>query len=90
MIVNIIYFKIIYYNGPIRSVSFFQIAIQGRHFAEFKHRLPYKWITNIAVDGDVIVHNVYFKETNNNQMNNNNPNTMPYGFHQPGKIKFFF
>ncbi|EEB14046.1 galectin, putative [Pediculus humanus corporis] len=64
----------------------FKIAIQGRHFAEFKHRLPYKWITNIAVDGDVIVHNVYFKETNNNQMNNNNPNTMPYGFHQPAGI----
>lgn len=39
----------------------FKIAINGRHFAEFVHRLPYHKITHLVIDGDVIVHNIDYE-----------------------------
>lgn len=33
----------------------FKIAINGKHFTEFMHRLPYQKITHLVIDGDVEV-----------------------------------
>lgn len=64
-----------------------QIAFNGQHFTEFNHRVPFLSISNLAVDGDVIVHNVYFTEPNSYE-NNNNPTSPPaYGFHT-GMLKY--
>lgn len=33
----------------------FMIALNGQHFAEFRHRIPYERITHLAIDGDVTI-----------------------------------
>lgn len=36
----------------------FKIAINGGHYCEFKHRIPYQEITNLTIDGDVDVERI--------------------------------
>ncbi|XP_066593855.1 uncharacterized protein [Prorops nasuta] len=38
----------------------FKIAVNGRHFTEFRHRLPYSKITHLVIDGDVHVNSINF------------------------------
>ncbi|KAG7202816.1 hypothetical protein KM043_009973 [Ampulex compressa] len=39
----------------------FKIAINGRHFTEFYHRLPYLRITHLVIDGDVEVESITYE-----------------------------
>lgn len=39
----------------------YKIAINGRHFAEFAHRLPYEKVTHLVIDGDVEVHSISYE-----------------------------
>ncbi|XP_017885783.1 basic salivary proline-rich protein 1-like isoform X2 [Ceratina calcarata] len=36
----------------------YKIAVNGRHFAEFRHRLPFQKVTHLVIDGDVEVESV--------------------------------
>lgn len=35
-----------------------QIAFNGQHFREFRHRLPYQRVTHLGVEGDIQVSSV--------------------------------
>nr|XP_034174669.1 uncharacterized protein LOC117601672 [Osmia lignaria] len=39
----------------------YKIAINGRHFAEFVHRLPYQKVTHLVIDGDVEVNSITYE-----------------------------
>ncbi|XP_043522874.1 spidroin-2-like [Frieseomelitta varia] len=39
----------------------YKIAINGRHFAEFVHRLPYEKVTHLVIDGDVEVQSISYE-----------------------------
>ncbi|XP_046433356.1 spidroin-2-like [Neodiprion fabricii] len=39
----------------------YKIAINGRHFTEFAHRLPYKKVTHLVIDGDVEVASIRYE-----------------------------
>ncbi|KAI4487544.1 PREDICTED: large proline-rich protein BAG6-like [Polistes canadensis] len=39
----------------------YKIAINGRHFAEFAHRLPYEKVTHLVIDGDVEVSSIIYE-----------------------------
>lgn len=39
----------------------YKIAINGRHFAEFVHRLPYQRVTHLVIDGDVEVNSIVYE-----------------------------
>ncbi|XP_003493369.1 collagen alpha-1(I) chain [Bombus impatiens] len=39
----------------------YKIAINGRHFAEFVHRLPYEKVTHLVIDGDVEVQSITYE-----------------------------
>ncbi|KAK2575746.1 hypothetical protein KPH14_003636 [Odynerus spinipes] len=41
--------------------SSYKIAINGRHFAEFAHRLPYQKVTYLVIDGDVEVYSISYE-----------------------------
>ena len=41
--------------------SSYKIAINGRHFAEFVHRLPYEKVTHLVIDGDVEVQSISYE-----------------------------
>lgn len=41
----------------------YKIAINGRHFAEFIHRLPYQKVTHLVIDGDVVVNSIAYSYT---------------------------
>ncbi|KAL0273193.1 UNVERIFIED_CONTAM: hypothetical protein PYX00_005927 [Menopon gallinae] len=45
----------------------FKIAFNGQHFTEFNHRLPYSAITNLSVDGQVVIHSVNYEILNANR-----------------------
>lgn len=36
----------------------FKIAINGQHYREFRHRMPFERVTHVSVEGDVQVNNV--------------------------------
>lgn len=36
----------------------FKIAINGMHYCEFKHRIPYQEISHLTIDGDVDIHRI--------------------------------
>lgn len=40
----------------------YKIAINGRHFAEFAHRLPFIKVTHLVIDGDVEIHSVTYEQ----------------------------
>lgn len=40
----------------------YKIAINGRHFAEFAHRLPFIKVTHLVIDGDVEVHSISYEQ----------------------------
>lgn len=40
----------------------YKIAINGRHFAEFAHRLPFIKVTHLVIDGDVEIHSVAYEQ----------------------------
>ncbi|KAL6431756.1 hypothetical protein ACFW04_007347 [Cataglyphis niger] len=40
----------------------YKIAINGRHFAEFAHRLPFIKVTHLVIDGDVEIHSITFEQ----------------------------
>lgn len=37
----------------------YKIAINGTHFCEFRHRIPYQHVTNLTIDGDVDIHQIH-------------------------------
>lgn len=37
----------------------FKIAVNGAHFCEFKHRIPFQQITHLTIDGDVDIHKIH-------------------------------
>ena len=39
----------------------FKIAINGRHYADFKHRLPYNQITHLVIDGEVEINSIFYE-----------------------------
>ncbi|CAL1684036.1 unnamed protein product [Lasius platythorax] len=39
----------------------YKIAINGRHFAEFAHRLPFIKVTHLVIDGDVEIHSISYE-----------------------------
>lgn len=39
----------------------YKIAINGRHFTEFAHRLPYNKVTHLVIDGDVEVNSISYE-----------------------------
>lgn len=39
----------------------FRIAINGRHFTEFAHRLPYQKVTHLVIDGDVEIKSISYE-----------------------------
>lgn len=41
--------------------SCYKIAINGRHFAEFAHRVPYQRVTHLVIDGDVEVNSIIYE-----------------------------
>lgn len=42
----------------------FKIAINGAHYCEFKHRIPYHEITHLTIDGDVDIERISISSTN--------------------------
>jgi hypothetical protein len=42
--------------------TFFKIALNGKHFCNFKHRLPLDQVRFISIKGDCIVHHVTFEK----------------------------
>ncbi|XP_011265348.1 spidroin-2 isoform X2 [Camponotus floridanus] len=40
----------------------YKIAINGRHFAEFAHRLPFIKVTHLVIDGDVEIHSITYEQ----------------------------
>ncbi|XP_012231412.1 uncharacterized protein [Linepithema humile] len=53
----------------------YKIAINGRHFAEFAHRLPFIKVTHLVIDGDVEVHSVSYEQVDTPR----SPATAPEG-----------
>lgn len=41
--------------------SNYKIAINGRHYTEFAHRLPYQKVTHLVIDGDVEVYSIIYE-----------------------------
>ncbi|XP_014226027.1 uncharacterized protein LOC106651855 [Trichogramma pretiosum] len=42
----------------------YKIAVNGRHFAEFTHRLPYDRVTHLVIDGDVEINSIFYETIN--------------------------
>ncbi|XP_014480159.1 PREDICTED: uncharacterized PE-PGRS family protein PE_PGRS54-like [Dinoponera quadriceps] len=40
----------------------FKIAINGKHFTEFAHRLPFIKVTHLVIDGDVEIHSISYEQ----------------------------
>ncbi|XP_012528569.1 spidroin-2 [Monomorium pharaonis] len=40
----------------------YKIAINGRHFTEFVHRLPFIKVTHLVIDGDVEIHSIAYEQ----------------------------
>ena len=38
-----------------------KIAVNGRHFTEFQHRLPYDKVTHLTIDGDVEINSIFYE-----------------------------
>ncbi|XP_063230854.1 galectin-4-like isoform X2 [Bacillus rossius redtenbacheri] len=38
----------------------YKIAINGQHYTEFIHRIPYQRVNHISIDGDVVVNELHF------------------------------
>jgi len=39
----------------------YKIAINGQHFAEFIHRLPFVKVSHLVIDGDVEIHSITYE-----------------------------
>ena len=39
----------------------YKIAVNGRHFTEFAHRLPYTKVTHLVIDGEVEINSIFFE-----------------------------
>lgn len=53
-------FEIIILCEPLQ----YKIAINGRHYTEFAHRLPYQRVTHLVIDGDVEIISVFYENIN--------------------------
>jgi hypothetical protein len=42
-------------------IDLFQVALNGIHFCEFPHRIPFQRISHFTVDGDVMISMVAFE-----------------------------
>lgn len=40
----------------------YKIAINGQHFAEFRHRLPFVKVTHLVIDGDVEIRSIVYEQ----------------------------
>ncbi|KAG1697386.1 Galectin-4 [Nymphon striatum] len=41
--------------------DYYKIAINGQHFSEFKHRMPWQSVTFLAIDGEVMISLIQFE-----------------------------
>lgn len=39
----------------------YKIAVNGRHFTEFAHRLPYNKVTHLVIDGEVLISSIFYE-----------------------------
>lgn len=39
----------------------YKIAVNGRHFTEFSHRLPYNKVTHLVIDGEVQISSIFYE-----------------------------
>ncbi|XP_033229182.1 protein pygopus-like isoform X2 [Belonocnema kinseyi] len=39
----------------------YKIAINGRHYTDFYHRLPYQKVTHLTIDGDVVISSIFYE-----------------------------
>lgn len=53
-------FEIIILCEPLQ----YRIAINGRHYTEFAHRMSYQNITHLVIDGDVEVTSIHYESIN--------------------------
>lgn len=37
-----------------------QIAVNGQHFTEFRHRIPFQRISHVAIDGDTVISSIQY------------------------------
>lgn len=45
----------------------FKIAINGAHYCEFRHRIPYQQITHLTIDGDVDIEKITVTQSSQEQ-----------------------
>ncbi|KAF7394783.1 hypothetical protein HZH66_007957 [Vespula vulgaris] len=67
----------------------YKIAINGRHFAEFAHRLPYQKVTYLVIDGDVEVSSIIYENVPVGSPHSSPPIPVPsadFGPPQPGGL----
>lgn len=67
----------------------YKIAINGRHFAEFAHRLPFIKVTHLVIDGDVEVHSIEYEQVPVDPPKSAVPGDVPsadFGPPQPGGL----
>ena len=38
----------------------YMIAVNGQHFAEFKHRIPHNFVNGLSISGDVVIASIRF------------------------------
>lgn len=39
----------------------YKIAVNGRHFSDFPHRLPFQKVTHLTIDGDVDISSIFYE-----------------------------
>jgi len=61
--------------------NFYKIAINGYHYCEFNHRLPFNHVSHITADGDFIINSLLFETSSSSA---NVPHSVPsYSPHMP-------
>ncbi|CAL7948757.1 unnamed protein product [Xylocopa violacea] len=55
----------------------YKIAINGKHFTEFVHRLPYEKVTHLVIDGDVEVQFISYEIVPIDPVNSSKPVNVP-------------
>lgn len=45
----------------LKSIYYFQIAVNGQHFAEYPHRVPYQRVTYLQITNDVFVNMIQYE-----------------------------
>lgn len=70
----------------------YKIAINGRHFTEFAHQLPFIKVTHLVIDGDVEIHSITYEQVqlDTSKSPATAPNIPAAAFGPPGKELLIF